>query len=517
MIIFRTDGNSDIGLGHVMRCLSIADAFKENGESCLFITADNKLHKTIKERGHKNQVLGTEYNHMEDELEQFLEEIEKRDVQIIFVDSYYVTEHYLQTLWQFCAMKYITLVYIDDVLAFPYPCDVLLNYNIYACDKDYQKLYAGHSIPELLLNTSYQPIRTEFKNLPNRVVREEGKDILISTGGADAEHMGLEIVKTIIAHDDWKGHNFHFIIGMMNNDAEEIETLVDGKDNIILHRRVKKMSELMQSCDVAISAAGSTIYELCSTQTPSLTYILADNQISGAEGFEKKGILKSAGDIREIGARNLAEKVLSDAVALANDYEKRIEIASRMATIVDGKGTERIVEAVSEAWNQQAIEQIVIFIEHFNMHYNLLLRRYKRFKEVDDPQSRDIDVLTYLDIILVQLRSICLEHEKYKNNYTAQNLLHRLGRDDLAQKIDAMLEEQFFEYRDGCTIKEAIKILTDDYVCHYDSFEKDDIIESSLIEQQLRNPYINHNLDYIMKTLIDCIGEGLSIKNFLDD
>ena len=140
MIIFRTDGNSDIGLGHVMRCLSIADAFKENGESCLFITADNKLHKTIKERGHKNQVLGTEYNHMEDELEQFLEEIEKRDVQIIFVDSYYVTEHYLQTLWQFCAMKYITLVYIDDVLAFPYPCDVLLNYNIYACDKDYQKL-----------------------------------------------------------------------------------------------------------------------------------------------------------------------------------------------------------------------------------------------------------------------------------------------------------------------------------------------------------------------------------------
>ena len=115
MILFRADGNSNIGLGHVMRCLSIADEFKNTGESCLFITADNELHKTIKDWGHKNLVLDSEYDHMEDELESLKQSIDARDVAAVFVDSYYVTEQYLRELWQFCASKYITLVYIDDV------------------------------------------------------------------------------------------------------------------------------------------------------------------------------------------------------------------------------------------------------------------------------------------------------------------------------------------------------------------------------------------------------------------
>ena len=515
MILFRADSNSSVGLGHVMRCLSIADAFKNAGESCLFVTADNGLQKTIKDRGHKNLVLNSQYDHMEAEIEQFLEEIEKRDIQIVFVDSYFVTEEYLRTLWHFCARKYITLVYIDDVLAFPYPCDVLLNYNIYANKEDYRKLYAGNTLPELLLNTAYQPLRAEFQNLPHRVVKPKGKDILISTGGADAERIGMEILKTIIAHENWKVYQFHFIVGMMNDDKDEMEKIVGERENIILHKRIRKMSELVQNSDVAISAAGSTLYELCATQTPSLTYVLAENQVPGAAGFERKGVFKNAGDIRALGSGKLAEKLLSDAVALAENYEKRSEMASRMKEVVDGKGAERIVNEVSEIWNRNAMDQIIVFIDHFDIHYRLLLRRYKRFKEVDIPQSRDIDVITYLDMILVQLRSMCLEQDKYKNNYTVQNLFHRLGRDDLADRINAMLDEQFFEYRSGCSIRDAIKILTDDYVCHYDAFDTDGIVQSEIIEQQLRNPYIQHNLDYIMKVLIDSIGEGLSIKNFI--
>ena len=102
MILFRADGNSNIGVGHVMRCLSIADAFKNAGESCLFITAGNKLHKTIKDRGYKNIVMDSEYDHLEDELESLKQIIDSRDVDVVFVDSYYVTERYLRELWQFC-------------------------------------------------------------------------------------------------------------------------------------------------------------------------------------------------------------------------------------------------------------------------------------------------------------------------------------------------------------------------------------------------------------------------------
>ena len=156
------------------------------------------------------------------------------------------------------------------------------------------------------------------------------------------------------------------------------------------------------------------------------------------------------------------------------------------------------------------------YIDHFNMHYKLLLRRYKRFKEIDDIRNADIDVITYLDIIIVQLRAMCIESPKLKRNYTAQNLLRLMKRDDLAQKIDDMLAEQFFSYRDDCDIREALKILADKYICHYDAIEDDGIGWAEIIEKQLRSPYDEHNLAYIMKTVIDCIGEGLSIESFMN-
>jgi len=159
--------------------------------------------------------------------------------------------------------------------------------------------------------------------------------------------------------------------------------------------------------------------------------------------------------------------------------------------------------------------EFIQYIEHFKMHFNLLLRRYKRFKEINDLSNTDIDVITYLDMIIVQLRSMCVESPNLKKNYTAQNLLCLMKRDDLARKIDNMLDEDFFSYRD-CTIKTALKIMADNYICHYDNFEDDDIAWAEIIEKQLRNPFEEKNLDYIMKTVIDCVGEGLSLKTFID-
>ena len=97
------------------------------------------------------------------------------------------------------------------------------------------------------------------------------------------------------------------------------------------------------------------------------------------------------------------------------------------------------------------------------MHYRLLLQRYKRFVKIDDIHNTDIDVITYLDMIIVQLRAMCIESPRLTKNYTAQNLLRMMQRDDLAQKIDDMLAEQFFSYRDNCDIRKALKIMADNY------------------------------------------------------
>lgn len=330
----------------MMRCLSIADGFRKAGKDCLFVTADDELQGIIKYRGYENTVLNSKFDCMDSELEAFEAVIDTKKTDIVFVDSYYVTERYLKDLWRFCAEKHSILVYIDDIFAFPYFCDVVLNYSIYVSEDNYISLYQHNILPDLLLGTQYIPLRSEFQNLSDRKVKKKGKDILISTGGADVEHMGVELVKTIARHDDWKNFIFHFIVGSLNNDKDEINSLARNRENIKLYENVKRMSELMRTCDVAVSAAGSTLYELCATQTPSVSYILADNQLPGAKGLEEKEILDCAGDYRDIGLNGLAERVLTMAVELADNYKQRYMSAIKMKAIVDGKGAERIVQAL---------------------------------------------------------------------------------------------------------------------------------------------------------------------------
>lgn len=169
-----------------------------------------------------------------------------------------------------------------------------------------------------------------------------------------------------------------------------------------------------------------------------------------------------------------------------------------------------------EERNVDELVSLAEFIEHFNIHYKLLLRRYARFKEIDSVYNTDIDLITYLDMIIVQLRAMCIESANLRNNYTAQILLRKVGEDQMAEKLDAMLGEAFLEDIMDLSIRNAIKFLADRFICHYDNFDggegKTAWAMCSIIEQQLRSPYNNHNLEYIMRILTECIGEGLTLK-----
>ncbi|MGI5849925.1 MAG: hypothetical protein ACOX8Q_07655 [Christensenellales bacterium] len=170
---------------------------------------------------------------------------------------------------------------------------------------------------------------------------------------------------------------------------------------------------------------------------------------------------------------------------------------------------------LSEEKDMDELFLLAQYIDNFNIHFSLLLRRYKRFREINIVGNKDIDVITYLDIIIVQLRAICVENERYKNNYSAQVLLRKVGENALADRIENMLSQEFLEGCEDFPIRKAIKTLADDFICHYDNFDGEKLHDLSLaeiIEKQLRSPYDKINLDYIMKELINCIGEGLSVK-----
>lgn len=359
MFLFRADGNPNIGAGHIMRCLSIADAAFAVGIPCLFVMADEIFVSTIAGRGHQAAVLDTDYSCMEEELKRGLFEriIRERHPSALIVDSYFVTYQYLLSLKKLCNEISCKLIYLDDVLAFPYPSDYLVNYNIYGPDKEmeYENMYFGaakEEVPRFLLGTAFTPLRAEFQNLPHRRVKQQAKDIFLSTGGSDPEHMGLKLVEYIRSCTDESRRldkfHFHLVIGGLNQDMDRIRKIAQGISNITLPCNVIYMQKLMSSCDVAVSAAGSTLYELCATQTPVITYILADNQIPGATGFEKHNVLTCCGDVRLEGAGKMARNVIEAAVQLADNYEERVRIASAQKRIVDGKGAGRIVEILMQ-------------------------------------------------------------------------------------------------------------------------------------------------------------------------
>ena len=341
MIIFRTDGNPQIGAGHIMRCLSIANKAKDMGENCLFIVSSDHFQNVITDNGHIIENLKSDYSRMEPG--DILPALDAYEPSTVFVDSYFVTEKYLSDLHAKCRKIKATLVYVDDRCTSPYSCDFLLNYNIFAGRDDYEKLYSGGENPVFLLGPSYAPLRKEFQGNDRRIVLQQVENIFVSTGGADPEHFTIDIVEKAAETTKFA---FHFVVGMMNPDRKKIMEMTEEYKNIIVHENVKRMDELMRSCDVAISAAGSTLYELCATQTPSITYVLADNQIPAAEEFDVREIMKNCGDNRELGNKELASKLVKDAVSLADNYEERERISQLMGAVVDGNGASRILEQV---------------------------------------------------------------------------------------------------------------------------------------------------------------------------
>ncbi|MBQ4068862.1 MAG: UDP-2,4-diacetamido-2,4,6-trideoxy-beta-L-altropyranose hydrolase [Lachnospiraceae bacterium] len=319
--------NNIIATGHVMRCLAIAEGFAEAGEECTFILADDFAKEFIEGFGHKVIVLDTIWNKLDGEIDIMRRLIRDNNIRQMIVDSYYVTEKYLSEL-----NKCTSVAYIDDLNAFTYPVDVLIVSGIWIDFEEYKKQYKGKQT-KLLLGTEYAPIRKEFRevNASYKYI-----DVMITTGGTDTFNVAGRLIENIReSHPEWK------VIVISSRLSEEMET-----ENIKIRSNVRNMSEIMSSSKVAISASGSTLYELCSCKTPTVCFAFADNQLEFAAEMKKRGIMEYVGDARI--EEDIIEKLVVTATNLLNNPIRQFVMQDKMAKLVDGKGVMRIVEELKE-------------------------------------------------------------------------------------------------------------------------------------------------------------------------
>ena len=334
MILFRADGNPQIGTGHIMRCLSLADAFREEGIPSIFVTAESYMRPLIRERGYECLTLESTFDHMEEELPALLPLFRKRRPAFVILDSYFVTPDYMRAV-----RAETKLVYIDDLNAFDYPADVVVNYNLYGEKEAYpqDKIYC--------LGPQYAPLRKQFQGIAPHIVQKYVKNVLFSTGCTDQYHATLRCVEHLRNQPPTSDILFHFILGVMNQDIERLRATVAGLPYIKLHQQVVDMRALMLQCDAAVSAAGTTLYELCACGVPAVSYILADNQIRGARAFHEAGLIPCVGDIRK--EPKFADGIFSKLDEL-KDQDLREEVVRRMRLCVDGNGANRLSIFLSE-------------------------------------------------------------------------------------------------------------------------------------------------------------------------
>lgn len=352
MFYIRTDANAIIATGHVMRCMSIAKEINKLGEEVTFITADMQTEDMIKKNGFSVICLNSKWYDLEEELNRLITIIQDYEISSLLIDSYYVTENYLKEL-----RKYTRIVYIDDLATFEYPVDVLINYNNYANSLEYEK-WTTKTGTKLILGCSYVPLRSEFRD----TIREQCtniKSILLTTGGSDSNHVALKFLhylikfirntdKTHYIYSDFLSNiQIHVVVGKFNTDKELLQRVQNSNSNITLHMEISNISDLMRNSDIAITAGGTTMYELCACGVPMITYTFADNQELGVKGFDKLGIAKYCGDVRE-GEESLWKNIMETLVFHMLNLDKHNKIADHMQSMVDGYGAYRLAKILLE-------------------------------------------------------------------------------------------------------------------------------------------------------------------------
>lgn len=332
MILIRVDANEQIGTGHVMRCLTVANEFANKGERVIFVSADHSIDVLIRPNGFDCICLNSDYSNLE--TEDVARIVRDYNPSLMIIDSYYVTNDYLSNL-----SNMVRTVYFDDFNSNCWNVNYLINYNVYAEKLDYSSY--GAMDTRLLLSPLYAPLRNEFKKCRKHEIKEV-TDVLVSAGGSDPQCVTEKIMHSICTQRS--NIKFHFVVGALNPRLSSIRNMADRIENVVLHVNEKHMSDLMSKCDIAISAAGMTLYELCAAGLPTVTYTLADNQMAAAEQFKEQGLMLCAGDCRSDGGFiGKAEKCMNK---LIDDIDLRKNLSTKMQMLVDGKGGERIVEAL---------------------------------------------------------------------------------------------------------------------------------------------------------------------------
>lgn len=316
-VIFITELLKESGMGHFTRCHSIADAFWERKITCEFLVTTNIELFNKNENYFYKQINWIKNPHL---LKQSL-----TDSSFVFADSYHITNEIYSIIYKYSK----TPAFLDDENKESYSRGFVINGNLIAKSLNYK----DKEDVFYLLGQNFQPLRKEFWDVEKRITRDEIKDILITMGGTDTHTFITLLVKEI--NKNFPKCQLHILSKNLLQSSLEYCKFYSNLT-------VEEMIELIKSCDIAISAAGQTTYELAATQTPGVLVKLAENQSLNIEGWCKNIFFDFAGSIKD------EQTVFNILSFIKNnlDKEKRDRISEKLKKQFYATGSRNIVTEI---------------------------------------------------------------------------------------------------------------------------------------------------------------------------
>jgi UDP-2,4-diacetamido-2,4,6-trideoxy-beta-L-altropyranose hydrolase len=321
-ITIITEGSSKIGFGHITRCLSIYQAFKEKGCSVKFIVnGDSTIRSLLDNTEHEI------FNWLNDTSKLF-ESLKRTD--IVIIDSYLADEELYTRISESVSLS----VYIDDNQRINYPKGIVVNGSINA-----EKLnYPLSDEIEYLLGSQYIPLRHPFWDVGLKKINPSINKVMVTFGGDDLRNLTPKTLETLTT--DFPNLKKTVIIGKGFENVSVIEDLKDKQTELIYYPDAEKMFDVMFESDIAISAAGQTLYELARVGLPTIAIGVAHNQIHNLENWGEAGFVEVAGFWDD---ENL-NHIIREKIELLKDKKLRMEKCHNGRKSVKGQGAIKIVK-----------------------------------------------------------------------------------------------------------------------------------------------------------------------------
>jgi len=325
-IVFRTDSSFNIGSGHLMRCLTLADQLRARGGSVSFIsreTIGNLCHlaeekgytvhrlaapvdRTIEQPDDSAHLGGIDVDWQADAEE--TKTILRQDIQSV---AWLIVDHYaLDKRWDSAMRPFAKhIMVIDDLADRPHDCDLLLDQNLYAnMDIRYKNLVPPQCIK--LLGPSYVLLRQEFMEQRKKLRKRDGSAhrILICFGGTDKTNETAKTLNAILSLNR-EDIAVDVVIGIANPHSEELQRACALRPDTTMYRQTNNMAALMVHADLSIGAGGTMTWERCFLGLPSIILVLAANQAESSDAVARAGAAWNLGWHVDVNSEQLAEAI----------------------------------------------------------------------------------------------------------------------------------------------------------------------------------------------------------------